>query len=233
MIVFYVTVFFRCMTDFYILIVTCKYFYYIARRRIEVFNKQDIPVPLKTKVLLTWILLVLIMMAVQMASVVVVGFLIPQAGDKDSIIVDIVDFQRFLCFPICDLILSSTITYVAYHQAMTLQREMKDREKDCYLNELEEDLDVENSGEMALSALQGLVNLSDYSQKQSPSQEFIKFKIGSSIKKESDQLDKNQSNGRISINDDIDFSNHSISEFRQFLLSQLKIPSSNKHSELF
>jgi hypothetical protein len=30
---------------------------------------------------------------------------------------------------------------------------MKDREKDCYLNELEEDIDVEDSGEMALSAL--------------------------------------------------------------------------------
>ena len=70
--------------------------------------------------MIIWIFIVLILMGLQILFICGVSVIVPETFENSALISKIVDYERFLNFPIFDLIVSSTITYVFYYQATVI-----------------------------------------------------------------------------------------------------------------
>jgi hypothetical protein len=61
-----------------------------------------------------------------MIFVLVISILLPvskQDPDFNKVLQELFAYQRYMAFPLFDLIVSSSITYVFYYQALVVQRE--------------------------------------------------------------------------------------------------------------
>lgn len=66
-----------------------------------------------------------------MIFVLAMSLLLPlskQDPQFSHVLQELFNYQRYLCFPLFDLIVSSSITYVFYYQALMVQRELKMKE---------------------------------------------------------------------------------------------------------
>ena len=65
----------------------------------------------------------LILIVIEMVFIFIVAVFIPGDYSPGSFTNIVFDYHRYFNFPLSDLLVSSTITYVFYHQACTLEKE--------------------------------------------------------------------------------------------------------------
>ena len=118
--------------------------------------------------MIAWITFVLVIIGLELCFFHFVSIFVP-SNMNNSLMVNLIVYMRYLNFPIFDLIVSSTVTYVFYYQAMELQREAKEKD-DGHLQELTPSCPGEDCSDNSstdnderVNALKGLVNLSGHS----------------------------------------------------------------------
>lgn len=112
---FIVSTLLRFALDLYVLKNTVSYFVFIIKRRLIYFEMRGQGIPMVSKVIMVWITMVLFMISLEMTFICVISLLIPGGYVQGGLVSSLIDYQRFLSFPIFDLVVSSTITYVFYH----------------------------------------------------------------------------------------------------------------------
>jgi len=119
-IIFIATGVVRLVMDSYIFVSAFRYFFFIIRRRILKYKHNEGKVPLKTKLKMSWMTFVVILAALEVASVFVMSVFLTTTNSK--ILLKILIYQRYVVFPIFELTFSSTITYIFYIQSLELKR---------------------------------------------------------------------------------------------------------------
>lgn len=114
-IIFLICTALRLLMDIFIFHKTASYFTLIMRRRLDYFKSHHIPIPLQSKIILGWVSIMLLLIITEMLFICIVAIFLPGDYTPGSFINVLIDYHRYFNFPISDLLISSTITYVFYH----------------------------------------------------------------------------------------------------------------------
>ena len=117
--VFIVGGFIRLIMDMYIFITSFKYFVFLLRRRIQRYHSKGKKVPLKSKLKMIWAALVVFLVGFEVTSIFVASIFLPSKESK--IFITIMSYQRYVMFPVLELIFASTITYIFYEQGLLIK----------------------------------------------------------------------------------------------------------------
>ena len=119
--VYVLTGFVRLLMDLYIFITSLKYFIFLMRRRILKYRSTGKKIPLKSKLKMAWTTFVVFLIAFEVTSIFAVSIFIPTADSYVFLV--IMSYQRFLMYPLLELIFASTITYIFYKQGLSAGKE--------------------------------------------------------------------------------------------------------------
>jgi hypothetical protein len=119
--VYILTGFIRLLMDLYIFITSFKYLIFLLRRRIQKYRSTGKKIPLKSKLKMAWTTFVVFLVGFEVTSIFVVSIFIPTTDSEVFLV--IMSYQRFLMFPLLELIFASTIIYIFYQQGISANKE--------------------------------------------------------------------------------------------------------------
>lgn len=132
------------------------------RKRFALYRKLGIKQPLRGKVFMIWISIVLLLMTFDMTFFHVMSIFVP--GHQSDTVESMIYYMRYINYPIFQFISASTITYIFYYQAMELKRENQRKQEDIIGTLKPEEFLTEDSedAEARFNSVTGLVNKSNY-----------------------------------------------------------------------
>ena len=144
------------------MLIMLQYFIFIVKKRMAFYRKLEIPQPLRSKVFIVWISIVIFLTAFDMAFFHVMSIFVP--GTHSPFVDQMIYYMRYINFPIFQFVSASTITYIFYYQAMELKREAAERQGDIIGALKQEEMVTDDSDDVEanLNSVTGLVNKSNY-----------------------------------------------------------------------
>jgi len=145
--------------DAYILKIMGDYFVFIEKKRLRTYKRQGIPQPLRSKVIIVWGTIVLILAVTNVIMFHVLPFF---EGDttENRILGDIIFYMKYINYPIFQFVSVSTITYVIYFQVMETKREAAEMQRDIIAELKQDDMvaDETEDTESHINSLTGIMN---------------------------------------------------------------------------